>query len=1060
MFLAPMRLQVAGTVTALTLLAQLVHAAPHCVPQPHCNGHSPEKVTCEGLSLVPGATSAPLMGACAEETCAAACAAVSDLSVSWGLLPELGERSLRGLRLEALAVRSCGLHALQRRALAQQPNLLFLQLTGNSLRTLHRDVFSGAPRLEHLLLDFNLLSDTVALRNLPAVQVLSVRGNALPTLGPGAFCCNHLRVLDVGDNEIDFVDGGAFSTAPNLEEVDMSDNAIASLPPELFANTSNLLELNLSRNKIHQLDFLRDIPSLRFLELSDNAMETLQDGGFSGVTGLFHLSLARNRLHSIQSAAFDGLQVLAALDLSHNAISVLPPSALAGAPHLQRLNVEGNRLMRLRFLAGARTLTHLLAADNSVMALDHCENDSEDEETSSTVGAGDLSLQELDLSRNPLRRVCAGALAAWPSLAVLRVHGSALDNGSAHALLAAARPHLTSVDLGGNALREAVGRDATHVREMALRGNAIAHLPADAFRNAHLNLDLAHNGLRSVHPLALAAVGEVVALNLSHNAIRHLDESIFQKVSYVWDFDLSYNAIDELNFLRNVSSLRQLNMSHNNVEIIKDEAFLCSSIPLLFNLDLSSNNISIIEEYAFQGLKNLWDLNLSNNSIEFLSKDTFVETTSMWDLNLSNNKLNDLDWLRAWTVRHLNLSGNSLVELPDEVFSLQNATLLTMLDLSRNRIQSLSPRAMEGMRHLAHLDFSGNALKIVPETAFESTPALRTLDLSENLLHVAPVLPLLPALRSYDVSRNSLSELPAAATAGAPNLIVLRAAGNRLRTLDASTCNLQLRFLQELDLSGNQIVSMDPDTLDGCPALYKLDLSRNRLVQPPVLRLPVLRTLTLSANTLLQLPDDAFVHAELPALAALDLSWNALRDLGPGTLRSLSQLRVLDLSNNHLEDLAEDTFAGNAVLRSLDLSDNRLKHLEAVRRLPELRLLNVSGNILQSLAPRGGGRARGGGGRMLPRLATLDVSRNALQQLRGRDLAGLTRLRELDASNNRLQRVPLAAMVSEARRLRQLRVRNNPLSREAAAAVARAVELLSTRTLPQPTTHFDGPHLV
>ncbi|CAL5042438.1 unnamed protein product [Urochloa decumbens] len=129
--------------------------------------------------------------------------------------------------------------------------------------------------------------------------------------------------------------------------------------------------------------------------------------------------------------------------------------------------------------------------------------------------------------------------------------------------------------------------------------------------------------------------------------------------------------------------------------------------------------------------------------------------------------------------------------------------------------------------------------------------------------------------------------------------------------------------------------------------------------------------------------------ANLSALAALDLSGNALQGAIPGAFWRAPSLRTVDVSGNQLGGaLRVDP---NPRLRSLNASRNRFTGVEAVEGLSGLAALDVSANRIRAV-PRGL--------RRLARLERLDLSRNAMRGRFPGDLPPLRGVRSLNISYN------------------------------------------------------------
>ncbi len=162
--------------------------------------------------------------------------------------------------------------------------------------------------------------------------------------------------------------------------------------------------------------------------------------------------------------------------------------------------------------------------------------------------------------------------------------------------------------------------------------------------------------------------------------------------------------------------------------------------------------------------------------------------------------------------------------------------------------------------------------------------------------------------------------------------------------------------------------------------------------------------LVLSQCKLKEVPPEI---ARLKGLKGLDLSGNELASL-PAFLSELPELELLDLRSNHLKAIPP-WVVSMPKLRKLYLSDNQIG---SVQRLPPgLEELYLSQNQLQALPS-------------LPsHLRLLHLADNRLESLD--ELSSLTRLEELNVSNNRLQSLPVA--FSKLDRLQTLIAKNNRL---------------------------------
>lgn len=155
-------------------------------------------------------------------------------------------------------------------------------------------------------------------------------------------------------------------------------------------------------------------------------------------------------------------------------------------------------------------------------------------------------------------------------------------------------------------------------------------------------------------------------------------------------------------------------------------------------------------------------------------------------------------------------------------------------------------------------------------------------------------------MQVLDLAGNSIHKLgkDAFQRAGLLNLQRIFLKGNTLREVHRDAFR-ELIILVEVDLSNNEITSLDPETFSGNERLRVLYLSGNPLGQlvegqfPP---LPHLRTLDFESCRLEKINPNAFVN--LVALESLNLKGNKLANLSEETLMNFAHLKSLALDGN------------------------------------------------------------------------------------------------------------------------------------------------------------------
>jgi Leucine-rich repeat (LRR) protein len=219
-----------------------------------------------------------------------------------------------------------------------------------------------------------------------------------------------------------------------------------------------------------------------------------------------------------------------------------------------------------------------------------------------------------------------------------------------------------------------------------------------------------------------------------------------------------------------------------------------------------------------------------------------------------------------------------------------------------------------------------------------------------------------------------------------------------------------------LDVSVNNVSSVDEGALSCLPALQMLSLSENRLSAVPS------RMFNGLNNT----------------LHCLDLSFNEISLLNAGVFDGLQRLRTLNLAGNNLRILHRLCFNELISLQQLDLSENNISSLDncVFDELNNLQRLNLSGNRLEALSDQcfcG-----------LTNLQQLDVSRNRISSVSPGAFQPLEGLMELILADNpelgRLQH-ELAVLVATGRRLQIMDVSRSGLT-QVPAAITRSIRTL------------------
>lgn len=181
--------------------------------------------------------------------------------------------------------------------------------------------------------------------------------------------------------------------------------------------------------------------------------------------------------------------------------------------------------------------------------------------------------------------------------------------------------------------------------------------------------------------------------------------------------------------------------------------------------------------------------------------------------------------LQLESLNFLSISKTGLEVLPVPNGGIQ-LPALTKLCVYENRLTAL-PAAFGELNQLKHLDLSNNRLVELPDSLLTGLLQLEVLNLSGNQLESLPPLGPLSHLLDVYLSNNRLTALPDGIDRPElASLLSIRAKNNRIEALPSSLSRLPC--LRVLDLESNQIADMPAD-VGGCAKLRELNLRSNRI---------------------------------------------------------------------------------------------------------------------------------------------------------------------------------------------------------------------------------------
>ena len=219
-------------------------------------------------------------------------------------------------------------------------------------------------------------------------------------------------------------------------------------------------------------------------------------------------------------------------------------------------------------------------------------------------------------------------------------------------------------------------------------------------------------------------------LSLSNNKISFINSKLFSNLQLKY-LDLSFNRIISLQGFEKFKLLEELNLSNN---YIGDEQLnYLTNLTKLKTLNLSNNNLRSEEvKNIIYKIKALQKINLANNNIEQL---IFEKSNGLIELDLDNNKINFLSF---------NSNNNNGKKFE----------YLMYLTANENRIQNV-----EGINNLDNLEYLSLSVNEIRDINIKKLNKLKYLQLKSNLLENFVIYKNNQLLQYIDVSFNNINSL-------------------------------------------------------------------------------------------------------------------------------------------------------------------------------------------------------------------------------------------------------------------------------------------------------------
>ncbi|XP_057585308.1 toll-like receptor 5 [Hippopotamus amphibius kiboko] len=532
---------------------------------------------------------------------------------------------------------------------------------------------------KNLLLSFNYIRmvTTASFPFLEQLQLLELGTQFTPlTIDKEAFRnLPNLRILDLGQSQIDFLHPDAFQELPHLSELrlfycGLSD---AILKDGYFRNLGSLTRLDLSKNQIQSL-YLHpsfwELNSLKSIDLSLNQIPIVCEQELKPLQGktLSLLSLADNTLYSRISMDWGKClnpfrnMVLETLDVSGNGWTVDITRNFSNA-------INGSQIFSL-------VLTH------HIMGSSFGFTNLKDPDQHTFAGLARSSVIQLDLSHGFIFSLNFRLFETLEELKVLNLAYNKINNIQDQAFYGL--DNLQVLNLSYNLLGELYNSNFYGLPKVAyidLQKNHIGIIQDQTFRSLKKldTLDLRDNALKTISFLP-----SISTIFLGGNKLVTLP-NIPLTANFIHLSENRLENLDNLYFLLRVRHLQILILNENRFSSCNQDHAPSENLSLE-QLFLRENMLQLAWEAGFcwnvfKGLSHLRVLYLDKNYLNFLPPGVFHYLTALRGLSLRDNRLTVLSPsdLPA-NLEVLDVSRNQLLSPDPDLFA-----SLSAVDLTHNK---------------------------------------------------------------------------------------------------------------------------------------------------------------------------------------------------------------------------------------------------------------------------------------------------------------------------------------------------------------------------------------
>ena len=535
--------------------------------------------------------------------------------------------------------------------------------------------------------------DNQSLSTMNYLIQLRFSNNQFSKLPISLYSLNNLKLLDMSNNKINYIDNEKFKALNSLVEIDFSKNKLREIPDSI-QYLSYLEIAKFSNNEILNIpNGMGALTRLKRLYLDNNSIQFLPPQVFNNMVALEELYLFKNRLESVNFNnninLFDNMKHLKFLDLHSNNLTYFGLFKEMFA--LDSLLLSYNHISKIEGINNCLNLTNLDLNNNKIANFP--------KDILLLKKLSTLNLQNNDLNEIP------NALGLMNSLVRLNIEGNPLirlvgkmRNCSTEELKNYLKTRITDQDLEGTNMNKNDLYDVNlndkeplvsfiNNKTLMMNNKKITELPIEEFQNSIQKntldkIDFSQNQIENIFSFQyiLNLIQSLSDLNLSQNLIDKFPISILSlpnlkilNISKNRIYKFPYDDLTSTNISDLKCSLVFLDASFNRFDKIPDVTGFFTS---LSTLNLSNNKIRSIDNILNMKFSNLDTFNVSDNQIGGIPNKMYKSIPNVKTILFANNNLRDIpsDICLLNNVNSVNFYGNPIKRIRNEVLS--NATSL------------------------------------------------------------------------------------------------------------------------------------------------------------------------------------------------------------------------------------------------------------------------------------------------------------------------------------------------------------------------------------------------